>query len=595
MSVNENLAKLRAEMLLEKIDAYIIPMYDPHLSEYVADHWKTIKWFSGFTGSAANIVVTQDFAGLWTDSRYFIQAEEQLKGSNIEMVKLKTPHAPEFIGWLNEKLPQNSKIAFDGKVFPLALVEKMNASFTRKHFILDSNVDLVNILWENRPSIPQEEIFLHDVKYAGKSRTEKLNDLRDEMKKTEFDYQIISSLDDIAWLFNIRGKDIPFVPLAISYALISQESAVLFIDKQKVTALVESELKKDGIFIKGYNEIFDSIAKIEKGMVVATQFSKTNFALFNAIPMECDIVDYLNITTRQKALKNDVEIKNIKKTMIKDGVAMVKFLYWLDTSIGKEKITEISASEKLRWFRAEQEGFFDESFAPISAYNAHAAMPHYSATPETNVELHPEGIYLIDSGGQYYGGTTDITRTVTLGNPTQTQKDDFTLALKGTIDLAMAVFPYGTKGYQLDALARKPLWDNNMNFGHGTGHGVGFFLNVHEGPQTIGTSASGDVSTILTTGMLTSDEPAFYREGEYGFRTENLILVVKDKETAFGQFLKFETVTLCPIDLKLVNTKLLTQKQIDWLNDYHQLVYKKLSAYFKGEELHWLKENTKEI
>ena len=485
MSSKENLIKLRAVMLQQKIDAYIIPMYDPHLSEYVAEHWKVIKWFSGFTGSAGNIIVTKDFAGLWTDSRYFIQAQEQLKSTGIELVKLNIPHTPEFIEWLYKTLPEKSKIAFDGKVFPLALVGQMNSAFTGKNFTIDSNVDLIKELWTDRPAIPQEEIFVHDLKYAGKSRVEKLTDLRAEMKNAQLDYQILSSLDDIAWLFNIRGKDIAFVPLAISYAMISENEAYLFIDNQKVSSVIESELKKDNIQIKEYHEIFKMISHIEKGKTVSTQFSKTNYALFDSIPEHCNIVDQLNITTKQKALKNDVEIKNIKKTMVKDGVAMVNFLYWLEKSIGNQQITEISAAEKLREFRAEQEGFFDESFGPISAFNAHAAMPHYSATPASNAELKTEGIYLIDSGGQYYGGTTDITRTITLGKPTQKQKDDYTLALRGTIDLAMAVFPYGTKGFQLDAIARKPLWDNQMNYGHGTGHGVGFFLNVHEGPQTI--------------------------------------------------------------------------------------------------------------
>jgi Xaa-Pro aminopeptidase len=595
MSAKENLAKLRAEMLLEKIDAYIIPMYDPHLSEYVAEHWRAIKWFSGFTGSAGVIVVTIDFAGLWTDSRYFIQAEEQLKDSGIELVKLKIPHTPEFVDWINATLPTSSKVAFDGKVFPLALVNQMSSAFARKKLNLDSKVDLIKEIWLDRPAIPQGEIFEHELKYAGKSRVEKLVDLRTELVKAGFDYQILSSLDDIAWLYNIRGKDIPFVPLTIAYALISEKEAFLFIDHQKVSDEIEQALKNDGIIVKEYHEIFDFIANIEKGKVVTTQFSKTNFAIFNAIPAECEIIDNLNITTRQKALKNDTEIKNIKETMVKDGVAIVKFLHWMDEHIGKEKITEISASDKLRAFRAEQEGFFDESFAPISGYNAHAAMPHYSATEETNAELKPEGIYLIDSGGQYFGGTTDITRTITLGEPTKQQKTDFTLALKGTIDLAMAIFPYGTKGFQLDAIARKPLWDNQMNYGHGTGHGVGFFLNVHEGPQTIGTSASGDMSSILTPGMLTSDEPAFYREGQYGFRTENLILVVEDKETEFGKFLKFETVTLCPIDIKLIDKDLLTKKEVDWLNNYHKTVYEKLSEYFKGGELNWLKEKTKSV
>lgn len=595
MSTTQNLAQLRAKMQQKNIDAYIIPMSDPHLSEYMADHWRIIKWFSGFSGSAGTIVITKSFAGLWTDSRYFIQAEEQLKGSGIELVKLNTPHTPEFIDWMFHKLQVKSKIAFDGRIFPLALVKKMAAAFTKKQFRIEPNVDFIEDLWQNRPPIPQEPVFVHELKYAGVSRLEKLEVLRSEMKMLELEYLLLSSLDDIAWLYNIRGKDIAFVPLVISYALISQKEAYFFVNQNKLPWYVEQELKNDGVIAKEYNEIFQILQKVQKGKTIATQYSKTNYALYKAIPKECRIEDHLNITTSLKARKNFTEIKNIKETMVKDGAAMVKFLYWLSKTIGNEKITEISASEKLRYFRSEQKGFFDESFAPISAYNAHAALPHYSATPGTDVELKPGGIYLIDSGGQYFGGTTDITRTISLGQPTQQQKDDFTLALRGTIDLAMARYPYGTKGFQLDCIARKPLWDKHMNYGHGTGHGVGYFLNVHEGPQTIGTSASGDISTVLTPGMLTSDEPAFYREGKYGFRTENLILVAEDEETEYGRFLKFETVTLCPIDTKLINKDLMDKKEVDWLNKYHLEVYEKLAPYLSENETSWLKKQISEI
>lgn len=596
MTPKENLKSLRSAMKQQRINAYIITMYDPHLSEYVAEHWKIIKWFSGFSGSAGNIVVTQDFAGLWTDSRYFIQAAEQLEGSGIELVKLKIPHTPEFIDWIAETLPENSKIAFDGRLVPVSLVKKMYSSFGHKSLSLIDNVDLISNLWTNRPSLPKGNAFVHDLKFAGKSRPEKLKELRLKMNENGIDYQIISNLDDIAWLFNIRGTDVNFVPLVISYAVISAEKAYWFVDKKKVPAEIEAELKSDNIDVNQYENVFACINDFTPNTTISTEFAKTNYAVFDATPEYCHIQDQLNITTRLKAIKNYTEIKNIKTTMVKDGVAMVNFLYWLDNNVGKEVITEMSASEKLRDFRAEQEGFFQESFGSISGYNAHAAMPHYSATPETDVELKASGIYLIDSGGQYYGGTTDITRTVSLGNPTQEQKDDYTLALRGTIDLSMVVFPEGTKGFQLDAIARKPLWDNKMNYGHGTGHGVGFFLNVHEGPQSISTSASGDMNTILTPGMIISDEPAFYRQGKHGFRTENLVLVVEDEKNEFGQFYKFETVTLCPIDTKLINKDLMTRQEVNWLNEYHNDVFIQLSPHISDEKtLNWLKGKTKAI
>jgi Xaa-Pro aminopeptidase len=460
-----------------------------------------------------------------------------------------------------------------------------------KKMLLTPDFDPYADLWKDRPSIPRAEIFIHEARYAGKSTHEKLKLLRSQMKLQDIDIQVISSLDDIAWLLNIRGKDIPYVPVSICFAVITGVQAFLFIDADKVPENVRKVLKKDFIELKPYDEIYEFVRNIEFGNKLSLQLSKTNYALFNAIPEDCSLLDQLNYTSRLKAEKNQLEIENIRQSMVKDGTALVKFFFWLENTLPKERITEISASEKLREFRSSQEGFFDESFAPISAYNAHAAMPHYSATPQTNSELKPEGIYLIDSGAQYFGGTTDITRTIVLGEPSQQQKDDFTLALKGTIDLAMAIFPYGTKGFQLDAIARKPLWDNKMNYGHGTGHGVGYFLSVHEGPQTIGTSASGDISTILVPGMVISDEPAFYREGEYGFRTENLLLVVEDEETEFGKFLKFETLSLCPINRKLINPELLDKKELDWLNAYHRKVYEKLSPYLAENEGKWLKEN----
>ena len=595
MAANINLENFRNLMHQHSIDAYIIPMSDPHMSEYMAEHWRIIKWFCGFTGSAGNVVVTQNFAGLWTDSRYFTQAATQLKNTGVELVKLNIAHTPEYIDWIAENLPSGSSVAFDGKIFPIKLVKYMEEKLIHKEMKMIPDVDFISELWLQRPPIPQSKVFIHDIKYAGKSSQEKLFEIRAEMNIENTNYLVISSLDDIAWTFNIRGKDISYVPLVICFSIITQSEAILFIDENKLTPEVLEYLDEQGIIIKPYFEIFNYLNNIKSGKSASIQFSKTSYGIYNAIPKKCQISDSLNISSKLKAVKNDVEISNINETMVKDGVAMVKYLYWLNETMGKEKITEISASEKLRSFRGGQIDFFDESFSPISAFNANAAMPHYSATPETDAELKIPGIYLIDSGGQYFGGTTDITRTIALGMPTNQQKTDFTLALKGTIGLAMAIFPYGTKGYQLDVLARKHLWNNGLNFGHGTGHGVGYFLNVHEGPQTIGTSASGDINTILQVGMLTSIEPAFYRDGQYGFRTENLILVVEHEVTDYGRFLKFETVTLCPIDLNLIDIELLDKNEVEWLNNYHKNVYNKISGFLTVDEKNWLKENTKAI
>ena len=595
MNTQEKLSALRLLMRKNNIDAYIIPMTDPHMSEYVANYWQVIDWFSGFSGSAANIVVTQGFAGLWTDSRYFIQAESQLKGSGIELVKLKIPHTPEYIDWLNKNLEPNSVVAFDGKVFSVGIARAMKLAFERKNIKINAGFDLISQIWTDRPEIPANEIFVHDIKYAGLNREQKLGQVRKKMQERNIAYHVLSSLDDIAWLFNLRGSDIQFNPLFISFALVSKNEAILFVDDKKLTGDVKKELVADNIILKPYDEVFKQLSGMKGPEAILAQLSKTNYALYNAIPDTYSIIDDVNIPTILKSMKNETEIINIGETMTKDGVAMVQFLYWLENSVGKEEITEISAGEKLLSFRKGQDGFFGESFGVISAYKDHAAMPHYSATKESNAEIKPDGFYLVDSGGQYFGGTTDITRTVTLGNLTKEEKRDFTLALKGTIDLALAVFPQGTKGVQLDAIARKALWDNRMNYGHGTGHGVGFFLNVHEGPQSISTRDSGGMAGVLQPGMLTSDEPAFYREGKHGIRIENLILVVEDEENEFGKFLKFDTVTLCPIDLKPVDANLLTTDEKNWLNNYHNEVYQKLSPRLDNIHKNWLQEKTKEI
>ena len=588
MTIDEKITRVREEMENAGMDAYIIPITDPHQGEYMPERYRSISWLTGFTGSSGSVVITSDFAGLWTDSRYFIQAEQQLKDSPVSLVKLKVPHTPEYIEWITETLPGNSSVGVNGKVISVSLVGKIKESFSNVGISLDTEHDIVNMVWRDRPGMPENKAFEHDVLYAGITRKDKLQVIREQMQKKKATHHLLTALDDIAWTFNIRGTDILYNPLVTAYSVISETIAYLFINQKKLPGLLKQKLIDDGLIIKPYYEIKKFLSGLESKDVIMISPESTSFSLFNSIPEKVRVIEDISLPTRLKAIKNDIEIDHIRNVMVKDGVALTKFFYWLEQNLGKERITEISASEKLEAFRREQENFVHPSFGTIAGYGPHGAVVHYEATPETDVELKQEGLFLLDSGGHYLDGTTDITRTNALGQPTAGQKRDFTLALKGTINLALIEFPEGTKGYQIEILARKALWENGLNYGHGTGHGVGFFLNVHEGPQTIGTGASGNAQVPMEPGMLTADEPGIYREGKYGIRTENLILCVPSKETEFGKFLKFETVTLCFIDTYLVDKSLLNEKEIKWLKDYHQKVFEKLSPFLEEDEKKWL-------
>ncbi len=590
MKPKEIVKKIQELLKINNLDAYIIPSTDPHQSEYVANHWKVIEWASGFTGSAGTLVITKDIAGLWTDSRYFIQAEQQLQGSGIQLFKMKIPHFPCYIEWLENNLSEKSKVAFDGKLFSVSLARMIRSSLSVKNITIESNHDFIKPLWENRPLLPTNNIFFHNIKFAGKSRVEKISQVRNIMNKKNLSCHLLSSLDDIAWLFNIRGNDVTYNPVVISYAIITLDNAYLFIDK-KLNESTKETFKKDNITILPYSSINDNIKKYCKKQTILLDSSKINNCIYNSIPSSCKVIEDINITTILKAKKNATEVANIKEVMIRDGVALTKFFYWLENNILNEEITEMSADKKLEFFRSQQKNFVGLSFGTIAAYQSHGAIVHYEATAKTDVELLKEGIFLIDSGGQYLDGTTDITRTVSLGKPTQEEINNFTLVLKGHINIASLKFPYGTKGYQIDILARKSLWDNYLNYGHGTGHGVGTFLNVHEGPQAISTSSSS--TTAFEEGMLTSNEPGIYIEGKYGIRIENLILCEEDKDTNFGKFMKFNTVSLCYIDSSLINVDLLTDNEIKWVNDYHKKVFEKISPFLNDEEKDWLKEKTK--
>jgi Xaa-Pro aminopeptidase len=591
----ENLILLRVIMKEKRIDAYVISSSDPHLGEYVPDHWRIIRWLTGFTGSAATALITDTFAGLWTDSRYFIQAEVQLSGSGFVLMKHVLSEKKDFIGWITENITSGSKIALDGRIFSIEQTRKIEKSLEGKNILFDFNCDLISGLWTDRPPLPNSPAFDHPVKFCGKDRSVKMVEVRDKMKLKEVDYHLLTSLDDIMWMLNIRGSDINYSPLLISYAIVGEEQILFFTDESKIPLKLASEFDKLEIVILPYEETAGILSTLAPDSTILLNPSTTSSSLFNSIPHGMKIIEDITIPTRLKAVKSRVEIENIGNVMVKDGVALTKFFFWLEQNSGSEPYSELSLVERLNGFRSESENYLGPSFSTIVAFNEHGALPHYSATKESDIQIGVSGILLIDSGGQYLDGTTDITRTIAIGRPTDRQKQDFTLVLKGTINLALAKFPAGTKGYQLDLLARKALWENGLNYGHGTGHGVGFCLNVHEGPQNIGQGGGRDSKTVIEPGMLISDEPAIYREGEYGIRIENLILCFEDEETEFGQFLKFDTVSLCYIDKSLIDISLLDQKEIDWLNSYHADVYDRLNPYLTKQEKLWLKEKTKEL
>ena len=582
-------------MALSDFDAYIIPGTDPHMGEYMPEFWQIRSWFSGFTGSAGTLVVTPNFAGLWTDSRYFLQAEAELKGSGIELVKLIVPHTPEHVDWIVKNMPVGTRVGVDGKMISVDSVRMIKNAFAKKQMELITNEDLISPLWTDRPPIPLNPIFHLDVEYSGISRVEKIEKVRSEMKRLNVTHHLITSLDDIAWFLNLRGTDIQYNPLFVSYLLMDMQSTNLFVNETKIVPELLEGLENDGVFVFGYDDIEEALSKLTKGNSLLISPGKVNQVLLDAVKPGVTIVEGPNPTTLMKSIKNETELANIQETMVLDGIALVKFFYWLEKHIGKEKITEISAAEKLLEFRKEQLVFKGLSFETIAGYAAHGAIVHYDPTPETDVELKPEGIFLLDSGGQYLSGTTDVTRTVALGVPNKEQKRDFTLALKGTISLSDAVFPEGTKGYQLDVLARIALWKSGINYGHGTGHGVGFYLNVHEGPQSISPNAASPASNVIEKGMVTSVEPAMYREGKHGIRTENLVLCVPYLENEFGSFLKFDTITLCQIDRNLIEVNLLEKEELAWLNSYHANVYDRLSPFLPDAECKWLKEKTAKI
>ena len=595
--IKQRIENIRDLMKEKNIYAYIVPSSDYHQSEYVGDYFKSREFMSGFTGSAGTLIISMDEAGLWTDGRYFIQAENELKDSGIKLFKMGEEGVPTIEEYLLEKLPKNSTLGFDGRVMSVKEGQSLANKLAFKGINIEYKYDLVNDIWEDRCSLPTEKAFLLGTEYSGESFSDKLSRIRAVMKEKKATTHILASLDDIAWLFNIRGRDVKSNPVVLSYAVISIDSVYLFIDKNKIGEDIRAELSKENVQIKGYEEVYEFIKKIEENEVVLIDTSKVNYAIYNNIPSNVQKIEERNPSILFKSIKNEIELKNIRNSHIKDGVAFTKFMYWLKNNIGKIEITEISATQKLEEFRREQDKFIEPSFSTIAAYKDHAAMMHYSATEESNYKLEPRDLFLVDSGGQYFDGTTDITRTIALGPIPENVRKDFTNVVRGMIRLSKAKFLYGCRGYNLDILARGPLWEEGVDYKCGTGHGIGFVLNVHEGPNGFRWKVREDIddTCILEEGMVTTNEPGVYVENSHGIRIENEIVVRKAEKNEYGQFMDFEVITFAPIDLDAIDESLILKDEKVYLNNYHKQVYDKISPYLNEEEKQWLKTYTREI
>ena len=595
--IKQRIENIRDLMKEKNIYAYIVPSSDYHQSEYVGDYFKSREFMSGFTGSAGTLIISMDEAGLWTDGRYFIQAEQELKDSGIKLFKMGEEGVPTIEEYLLEKLPKNSTLGFDGRVMSVKEGQSLANKLAFKGINIEYKYDLVNDIWEDRCSLPTEKAFLLGTEYSGESFSDKLSRIRAVMKEKKATTHILASLDDIAWLFNIRGRDVKSNPVVLSYAVITIDSVYLFIDKNKIGEDIRAELSKENVQIKGYEEVYEFIKNIDENEVVLIDTSKVNYAIYNNIPSNVQKIEERNPSILFKSIKNEIELKNIRNSHIKDGVAFTKFMYWLKNNIGKIEITEISATQKLEEFRREQDKFIEPSFSTIAAYKDHAAMMHYSATEESNYKLEPRDLFLVDSGGQYFDGTTDITRTIALGPIPENVRKDFTNVVRGMIRLSKAKFLYGCRGYNLDILARGPLWEEGIDYKCGTGHGIGFVLNVHEGPNGFRWKVREDIddSCILEEGMVTTNEPGVYVENSHGIRIENEIVVRKAEKNEYGQFMDFEVITFAPIDLDAIDESLILKDEKVYLNNYHKQVYDKISPYLNEEEKQWLKTYTREI
>lgn len=589
-TVAENISKIRLLMKKKGIDAYLIPTSDPHQSEYLPEHWKIRQWLSGFTGSAGSLAVTEEDVGLWTDGRYFIQAEREISGTEIKLFKLGESGVPDIMQWISEKFSKGATVALDGMLYSKKQIKNMNCIFP-KEIILKTDVDLITPVWTERPLMPREKVFIHKTEYSGENRESKIKRVRKIMSESESEIYLISSLDDVAWLYNIRGRDIDYNPVVVSYGVVTKESALLFVDLKKLDEETLKDLKRSKVEVLSY-ECFPNYVKALSDKNIVLDSNKTSSYIYESIDKNNRITDREDIVARLKALKNKTEIENYRICQIRDGVAMAKSLLFIETHPKTSSFTELLVSNKVNGYRADSKEYIEPSFEMIAAFKDHSAVVHYSPNPETEYALDTDGLLLLDSGGQYLDGTTDITRTVCIGKSTREQRLDYTRVLKGHIAMATAVFPYGTTGFQLDCLARMSLWKEGKDYRHGTGHGVGYLLSVHEGPQRISPFPN---SVVLEEGMLVTNEPGYYKEGEYGIRLENVLLVKTHSTTEYGKFMSFETLTLCPFEIDMIEIELLNREEKYWINKYHEEVYREISPYLEETEREWLECKTQKI
>jgi len=591
--INNRIEKLRSLMKEKDIFAYIIPSADYHQSEYVGEFFKGREFISGFTGSAGTVVITQEKAILWTDGRYFLQAEEELSTSCVELYKMGQENVPTTFEYIENEVPSGSKVGFDGRTISAAMGAILELNLAKKNITISYEDDLLNEIWEDRPALSDVKAFLLDIKYSGEDFTSKIARVREWMRENNTTTHILTSLDDIAWLFNIRGGDIKYNPVVLSYAVITLDKAILFVDENKLNDEIKTSFGEEVVEIKNYFEIYEFVKTINKEEIVLIDSNKISYSILKNIPAGVKVVNGMNPSTKFKAQKNSVEIENTKKAHIRDGVAVTKFMYWLKNNIGKIEITELSAADKITELRREQGKFIEESFGTIAGYASNGAIIHYSVTKESNTTLKDRGLFLLDSGGQYFDGTTDITRTFALGELTEEEKYHFTTVARAMIRLSDVKFLHGVNGYYLDILARGILWNEGLNYNHGTGHGVGHVLNVHEGPN--GFRLDNKESAILEEGMITTNEPGFYKAGSHGIRLENEMLCVKGEKNEFGQFMEFEPITIAPIDLDAINVELMKEDEKAYLNEYHKMVFDTVSPFLTTEETNWLKEYTRAI
>lgn len=595
MKVSERVAKLRALMAEKGIDAYVVPTADFHQSEYVGEHFKARKFITGFSGSYGTAVIAKDDAGLWTDGRYFFQATNELEGSGVRLMKMFVDDTPSVTEYLAENVPEGGKVAFDGRVLAVDEGKEFEEALSPKNITIDYSEDLIDQIWEDRPPLSDKPAFFLEEKYSGESSAHKLERVREVMKKNGATVHVIASLDDTGWLLNIRGDDIDFFPLLLSYSIVRMDGVDLYVDDSKLNDQIHEELAKVNVTIHPYNDIYEDIKKLDASETCLIDPMKMNYALYKSIP--CKIVEAANPTILMKAMKNPVELENIKEAHIKDGIAITKFMYWVKTRYDKEDITELSSADKLTSLRAAQEGYIRDSFEPLCAFADHAAMMHYSPSKETDVVLKEDAMFLNDTGGGYYEGSTDITRTFILGSIDQDMKKYFTAVVRAMMNLSRANFLYGCHGYNLDVLVRQPIWDLNIDFQCGSGHGVGYLGNVHEPPTGFRwyIVPSKNEHHQLEEGMVITDEPGIYEDGKFGIRIENEFIVRKGEKNKYGQFMHFETITFAPIDLDGIDPEEMTKSEREWLNNYHKDVYEKIGPHLTDEEREWLKEYTRAI